>query len=185
MPDEHFLVALRLRLRIPHAGHVATQPAEHEKCSHIYAQSGNRCGHDADSRCHHALTCNVGGGVDHRHNAVRDWLAQWLRSVSGQRILEEQFVPKWDRVVRRGNEDVIERARLDLVFADRQGRRTYADIVIPTASSDTPELVRSRAARDGAAAARAEDGKRLRYPGPDLVPFAVEALGRPGTEGML
>ena len=55
---------------------------------------------------------------------------------------------------------------------------------IPTASSACPELVRSRAARDGAAAARAEDGKRLRYPGPDLVPFAVEALGRPGAEAV-
>ena len=38
--------------------------------------------------------------------------------------------------------------------------------------------------RSGAAAARAEDGKRLRYPGPSLVPFALEALGRPGQSAI-
>ena len=86
--------------------------------------------------------------------------------------------------MRRGNEDVVERARLHLVFSNHQGRRAYADIVNPTASSDTPELVRARAARDGAAAARAEDGKRLRYPGPDLIPFAIKALGRPGADAV-
>ena len=40
--------------------------------------------------------------------------------------------------------------------------------------------LRARALRDEAAAERAEDGKRLRYPGPAFAPFAVEALGRPG-----
>ena len=37
-----------------------------------------------------------------------------------------------------------------------------------------------RAARDGAAAASEENDKRRRYPGPDLVPFVVEAGGRLG-----
>ena len=35
-----------------------------------------------------------------------------------------------------------------------------------------------------AAAARAADGKRVRYPGPDLVPVALEALGRPGRDAV-
>ena len=78
--------------------------------------------------------------------------------------------------------DEVERARLDVAFCDRHARRVYVDVVVPTASSACPELIRARAARDGAAAARAEDGKRLRYPVPELVPFAIEALGRPGAE---
>ena len=56
------------------------------------------------------------------------------------------------------------------------------DVVVPTAGTTNPEMARSRAERDGAAAARAADGKRVRHPGPDLVPFAVEALGRPGKD---
>ena len=43
---------------------------------------------------------------------------------------------------------------------------------------------RTRAARNGVAAAEAEDSKRLRYPGPNLVPFVVELLGRPGEDAI-
>ncbi|CAK0810188.1 unnamed protein product, partial [Prorocentrum cordatum] len=77
-----------------------------------------------------------------------------------------------------------ERARLDFVFNDQNAQRAYVDVCVPAASSTCPELLRARAARDGAAAARAEDGKRLRYPGPDLVPFAIEALGRLGDDAV-
>ena len=54
--------------------------------------------------------------------------------------------------------------------------------VIVAASTICLASRRSRAARDGAAAAMAEDGKRLRYPGPNLAPFVVEFLGRPGED---
>ena len=89
---------------------------------------------------------------------------------------------KWERVVRGADGDRIERARLDVAFNNHHGQRVYLDAVITTAATTNPETARSRAARDGAAAARSEDGKRLRYPGPDLVPFALEALGRPGRD---
>ena len=42
----------------------------------------------------------------------------------------------------------------------------------------------ARAARDGEAAARAEDGKCFLDSGPDLAPFAVEALGRPSEDAI-
>ena len=45
-----------------------------------------------------------------------------------------------------------------------------------------PRLGGPAGLRGGARAARAEDGKRVRYPGADLVPFALEALGRPGRD---
>ena len=95
------------------------------------------------------------GGVVRRHDRIRDWLA-----------------------------DTIERARLDVVFNNRHGQRVYLDVVVPSAGTTNPETARARAAKDGAAAARAADGKRVRYPGPDLVPFAIEALGRPGKDAL-
>ena len=55
------------------------------------------------------------------------------------------------------------------------------DVTVVSASSVDGGTIRMRAARDGAAAARAEDTKRVRYPGPQLIPFAIEALGRPGA----
>ena len=49
----------------------------------------------------------------------------------------------------------IERAHLDVVFTNHHGQRTYVDVVVPHAGSTNPETLRSRAVRDGAAAARA------------------------------
>jgi hypothetical protein len=69
---------------------------------------------------------------------------------------------------------------LDVYFLDADGRDTYVDVTIVDAASDSLELERGRVHRDGAAASSAEDRKRLRYPGPSLVPFSIEALGRPG-----
>ena len=45
-------------------------------------------------------------------------------------------------------------------------------------------LACARAARSGAAAASMEDTKRRRYPGPNLIPFVVEAMGRPGDDAV-
>ena len=181
MPDEHFRVALRLRLQILHPGALSASPPA-TACGHRSAQSRQRCNRCLDDRGHHPLTCEVGGGVVRRHDRIRDWLAGWIEAVTTFPVLTEQFVPRWDRVVNGGEE--IERARLDVVFHNQNAQRTYIDVSIPSAFSTCPELLRARAARDGAAAARAEDGKRLRYPGPDLVPFVVEALGRPGADAI-
>ena len=91
----------------------------------------------------------------------------------------EQFVPAWDRLEADGS---FVRARLDVVFQDTNARTTYADVAIVAAFTVCLSTRRARAARNGAAAATAEDGKRLRYPGPSLVPFVVELLGRPGDD---
>ena len=122
--------------------------------------------------------------MGHHHDRVRDWLADTIGALTGQVAVTEQFVPRWDRVVRVNGTDTIERARLDVVFTNHHGQRVYLDVVVPTAGATNSETARSRAARDGAAAARAEDGKRVRSPGPDLVPFAIEALGRPGKDAI-
>ena len=185
MPDDHFAVAMRLRLRIPHPAHLKLRPAgQAQQCGHRYVQTRTQCSGVMDSRGLHGLVCEVGGGVVHRHDRVRDWLAALVRDLAGHTATTEQYVPRWDRVVSVNGADSIERARLDVAFVNCHGQRVYLDVVVPTAGSTNPETVRSRAARDGAAAARAEDGKRVRYPGPDLVPFAIEALGRPGRDAV-
>ena len=73
---------------------------------------------------------------------------------------------------------------LDVVFNDTQARTVYADVTIVAASTTCPATRRSRGARNGAAAAKAEGSKRLRYPGPNLAPFAIELLGRPGEDAI-
>ena len=87
-------------------------------------------------------------------------------------------MPRWDR---RNAQGIIERAKLDVCFDDPQGRRVYIDVAITDAATDDVHKLRSRAAQNGAAAADKEDRKRFRYPGPDLTPFVVEALGRMGS----
>ena len=131
-----------------------------------------------DSRGHHGETCNTGGKVDKRHNTIRDWLQKLIQDTTGRTALTEQNVPHWDKVdPERG---VVEHAILDVSTTDANGRRVYLDVTVPDAATTNAEWKRRRACKDGVAAARAEDTKRLRYPGPGLVPFAVEALGRPG-----
>ena len=93
-------------------------------------------------------------------------------------------MPQWDRQKDDGS---TEHARLDVVFSDTGGVRTYVDVAVVSASSDSPNLVENRARTDGCAAATAVTGKRNRYkpaayPGASLVPFVVEALGRPSDE---
>ena len=170
---------------MPNPGHLRQQPAgQSQQCGHRYVESQRQCAGVLDRRGLHALVCNVGGGVDHRHNGIRDWLADTVTDLTGQAASIEQSVPRWNRIVRVSGADTVERARLDVVFTNRRGQRVYLDVVVPTAGTTNPETARTRAARDGAAAARAADGKRVRYPGPDLVPFAVEALGRPGRDAI-
>ena len=82
---------------------------------------------------------------------------------------------------------VVERARLDVAFVDEAGTRSFVDVAITSASSDSARLVNQRAVEDGRAAASRVNDKRSRYkaadyPGAALIPFVVEALGRPSEE---
>ncbi len=147
-------------------------------CQHRSKENGALCEQALDARGHHAMVCESGGALPDRHNAVRDWLSAWIHSRTGRPAPTEQFVPRWDRVNPRTK--LVELARLDVFFVDAEGRDTYVDVTIVGAATVSLELERGRVNRDGAAASSAEDRKRLRYPGPSLVPFAIEALGRPG-----
>ena len=170
MPDAHFTVAVRHRLR------ANVFPTTTGECQHTYVDSRRRCGHALDARGRHSRVCKIGGGVDARHNKIRDWLAKFVSSMIGREALTEQFAPHWNRV-RRG---VMERARLDFVYDNVQGRRVYVDVAVVETRAVDPHEVRQRAATDGKAAAQEEDSKRLRYPGPSLIPFVLESMGRLG-----
>ncbi len=78
----------------------------------------------------------------------------------------------------------LQLARLDVAFDNALGKRVYVDVAVTDAGTVDLHELRQRAAADGAAALRKEDRKRLRYPGPELLPFVVEALGRPGGSAM-
>ena len=72
---------------------------------------------------------------------------------------------------------------MHVAFLKGRGTHVYLDVVVPTAETTNPLTACSRAARDGAAAARAEDGKRVRHPGPGLIHVeGLEALGQPGRD---
>ena len=67
------------------------------------------------------MTCPVGGGVDRRHDHVRDALAEWLRSL-GRSAHREQYVPKWDKPESR--------ARLDIATLDSRQGVVHVDIAL-------------------------------------------------------
>jgi len=175
MPDAHFIVSVRMRLR-------AAVHAPGHRCKHKSAETGAVCNEELDGRGRHGRICKTGGGAVHRHDHVRDWLAAWVAKVGGRTALTEQFVPGWDRRARGPDgRERIERAKLDVAFDNASGRRVYVDVAIVEASTPDGHERRQRAARDGAAAAAAaEDRKRTRYPGPGLTPFVIEYLGRLG-----
>ena len=173
LPDTHFHAALRRRLRI--------RRCTSGICRRKYKQTGNLCSQPLDPQELHARTCKVGGAIVRRHDRIRDWLASWISRMMDHEILTEQYVPKWDRVKTnvRGEQEV-ERARLDIVFQGRTGP-VYVDIAITEAGTASAQALSQRAQVDGAAAAHEEREKHWRYPGPDLIPFVVEAGGRMGV----
>ena len=194
--DDHLAVAIRRRLRCSFAAGVP-DPAHRPHCNHRSPKRGVCCGCALDSRDLHAACCNVGGGVDHGHNRIRDWLKAWLEERLGQRVATEEFVPGWDRPSPTGEVDEngapkVERARLDVAYVDAEGRRAYADIAVTSAGTASADNRSRRAAKDGVAAADMVRTKRSRYPAAKLpnnpmTPFVVEALGRlsPEAEGFL
>jgi hypothetical protein len=112
-------------------------------------------------------------------------LAALLEEWTGQRTYTEQMVPAWDHVNQAG---VTEHAKLDVVFTESAtGKRTYTDVAVVNAHTATLDERPRRAQEDGRAAALEVQSKRQRYKAGDnaqaaLVPFVLEAMGRPSAE---
>ena len=177
--DVHFSVAVRRRLRMP----ILQAPAP--QCQHRHA-SGGICGaafmspaearpevamrpsgYAADNHC---VSCNVGGGTVRRHNMVRDAVYEWLTKLE-IKAAREQEVAQWNR---EG-----ERAVLDITYRDPVGGLLYLDVAVVNGA-----VPQKRGLRASQAIARREQQKRLRYPGPSLVPFVLDTRGKWGSTAL-
>ena len=173
LADEHLQPALALRLRLP-------LPEGASPTCLRRRSDGTACGCDLRADPGHAVGCPVGGLAIGKHDGVRDWLAGWLAERGAAGVDTEQAVPAWDRARPDGS---VEAARLDVTYVDPVAGRQYVDVTVTDAALGAGTGAgRSRATRDGAAAAAAEERKHRRYPGPALLAFALETLGRPGKE---
>ena len=118
MPDKHFVVSLkdRLRLDVCPSGCV---------CQHR-REDGTSCGAPLDGRGGHAKKCQVGPTKEARRNALRDFTASLHPKVTGYSACPEQRVVAWDRIyIQTG---VLEEARLDVATRDAgTGHKIYVD----------------------------------------------------------
>ena len=175
IPDKHFLVNLRDRLRMQVCPPGAT-------CQHR-RPDGTVCGEPLDSRGKHTLKCEVGPTRIGRHDAIRDVTADLHKKATGYVVSKEQRVTAWDRTNRRTG--LLEEARLDVATRDATtGNKIFVDAMVTCAHCGFGPRQQARAHKDGVAAADAVRGKRLRYPpsGGELVPLVFEAGGRPAEE---
>ena len=113
MPDQHFIISLKDRLRLPVCPPGAT-------CQHR-RRNGTLCGQPLDSRGKHALKCEVGPTREGRHDSLRDFTAAFHPRVSGPDACKEQRVVAWDRVNLRTG--ILEEARLDVATRDAASGR--------------------------------------------------------------
>jgi hypothetical protein len=166
MEDRHFLVAVRRRLRV-----ATCVPGAATTCCHHTKADRRRCGQacQGDNGVH-AVTCRVGGGLETRHNAVRDALGRWLEE-GGFTVFYEQEVPRWNTPE--------ERAILDVVYRTPEGHSMYVDV-----SCLEGAVVYGRIRNATHGIARREKRKHKRYPGPGLVPFVLDNRGRWGREAI-
>ena len=175
MPEKHFVVALRDRLRLSVCPPGAV--CQHRK------EDGTLCGEPLDGRGRHSKKCGAGPTRDARHNGLRDLTADFHPKVTGYAAVTEQRVHAWDRPNLRTG--VMEEARLDVCTRDAAtGRTIFVDAMVTCAHSGYQPRQRARANKDGVAAADGVRMKRRRYPpsGGELVPLVFEAAGRPSEE---
>ena len=175
MPNAHFNIAIRDRLRLPVCPPGST-------CQRRNAD-GHVCGKALDPWGKHAKLCEWGPARTGRHDSLRDFAASYHQKATGLVTFKEQRAPAWDRVNPRTGQ--LEEARLD--FATRDcitGQPIFVDTTVTCAYSGYAPCQRARANNDGLAAVNAVTRKRARYPpsGGDLVPMAWEDGGRPAEE---
>ena len=97
-------------------------------------------------------------------------------------MLLEEPVPAWDRANPRTGQ--IERAVLDLEV-QAAGMRQWIDVTVRHPAAGSAKAMATASKRIGEASRRAERGKHDRYPGDQLIAFAVEILGHIGGEARM
>lgn len=183
--DSYFATVLRRRLRCAHPALPTLPNGFSATCNHRGPVAAV-CEKPLDARGHHASVCKTGGGVVSGHDAIVSWLAGWVAEMTGHPAPTEQIVQQWTTYQADGQ--VEELARLDIACSDHDGRSTFVDVCVITASSSNADTVRRRAT--GAPGLSLQDAvakKRRRYPAARfpaaaLVPFALGSLGRVSPE---
>ena len=168
LTDAEFSAAMSIRMAL-------TMTTE---CGCLHKTAGGaRCGHDLQGANRwHALLCTHGPGHNMRHTNVVKALTKCIQKEMETAVQTEQAVPGWDRQRLDGQ---LERARLDIVTQGWDGRTRYIDVVIMCTVGRSAACAASPNV-DGALAQRMESMKRARYPGPSLIPAAMEHPGRMG-----
>ena len=138
--------------------------------------AGVICNKPLDPKQHHCYGCRYGGGVDRRHAALAQCLADIIQTHSGVKVFIEQEVPARTRVVN----GQTEHARMDLLVFNLNGSVTYLDVSIVAPFSCSPSLVSAASTKPEHMAKRAETTKFDRYPHINLVPFILETTSWPG-----
>ena len=90
MPDEHFRVALKDKLRLPLCPPGAT-------CK-LRKADGALCGETLDRRGRHALKCPCGPYRNNKHNGLPDFCASYYQRIIEFVAVKEQRVAAWDKV---------------------------------------------------------------------------------------
>ena len=181
--DADWGVALRQRLRCPHAECARHELASASRTCRLVNAEGVICGESLDEHGYHPCTCQYGGGVLRRHRRTIKGIGSLISRWHHTEPLYEQRVPAWDRPSRsqRPGRDPIEKAILDIEYGALDGR-TWLDVTVRHAAAGNASEVNTASRRDGEASRRAERDKHARYPGSRLVPFAIECGGRIGGE---
>ena len=173
LADRHFQLAACRRLAAGCA-HAA------QTCANR-GGDGARCNAPIDAEGQHACVCERGGGVTRRHDALRDKLAARLAQDLGVAVHKEQVLPELDFTDAQG---ILHPGRMDLVVALPGAAPALLDLTVVSPWSANGPLEVAAASRDGAAAERAEDRKRRRYPGGRVVPMVLETGGRWGPAAL-
>ena len=113
-----------------------------------------------------------------RHTALEKAVAGLGRRWYGIEPATEQHIVELDRVLPNGN---TQRAVLDVVLPLLSGRQLI-DVTIRQGDAGRAAAVHAAAKKDGVPSLRGEQEKHARYPGTQLVAFAVEGCGRLGGE---
>ena len=132
------------------------------------------CNKQVGPKQHHCYSCRYGGSVDRRLEALGRCLADVIQSHSDVKVLIEQEVFVFTRVVN----GQTEHARMDLV-SNLNGSVTYLDVSIVAPFFCSPSLVFAASTKPGLVAKSAEKNKFDRYPQINFVPFIFDTTGRP------
>ena len=140
--------------------------------------TGRLCGAFLDAKGRHAATCACAGGRLRKHGRLSRATAGLTRRWYAVEPGLEQRIPELDRQRPDGS---TEHAILDVVAPLLSGRQLI-DVTVRQGAAGSAAARHAASRRDGVPSRVAEREKHGRYPGNELVAFAVEGGGRLGAE---